>query len=90
MDVLTQSWECEVCKQLFTQGENLTRQKQKECEGVKTTIICQGEKERCMPSESEKVFYGESFSYAACQWLEYTSIETGRYIMLCAVMAGNA
>ena len=33
-----------------------------------------------MPRESEKVFYGESFSFAACQWLEYMLIETGRYI----------
>ena len=80
MDILTQSWECEVCKQLFTRKHDLRRHKELECEGVNTTIICQGEKVKRMPSESEKVFYGESFSYAACQWLEYMSIETGRHI----------
>ena len=29
--VLTQSWECEVCRQLFMRGENLTRHKENEC-----------------------------------------------------------
>ncbi|XP_057290938.1 uncharacterized protein LOC130613641 [Hydractinia symbiolongicarpus] len=33
-----------------------------------------------MPSKSEKVFYGEGFSYDACKWLEHMSRETGRHI----------
>ncbi len=33
-----------------------------------------------MPSKSEKVFYGESFCYAACQWVKYMPRETGRHI----------
>ena len=80
MDVLTQSWECEVCNQLFTRGENLARHKAQECEGVKTTIICPGKKVKRIPSKSEKVFYDESFSYAACQWIEAMAEQTGRHI----------
>ena len=80
MDVLTQSWECEVCKQLFTREYHLRRHKAQECEGVKTTIICQGKKVKRIPSMSEKVFYDESFSYAACQWLEAMAKQTGRHI----------
>ena len=80
MDVLTQSWECEVCKQLFTREHDLRRHKERECEGVKTTIICQGKKEKRMPSKSEKVFYDENFSYAACQWPEAMSEQTRRHI----------
>ena len=80
MDVLTQSWECEVCKQLFTREYHLRRHKAQECEGVKTTIICQGKKVKRIPSNSEKVFYDESFSYAACQWLEAMAEQTGRHI----------
>ena len=70
MDVLTQSWECEVCKQLFTREYHLRRHKERECEGVKTTIICPGKKVKRIPSKSEKVFYDENFSYAGCQWIE--------------------
>ena len=80
MNVLTQSWEYEVCKQLFTRGENLTRHKENECEGVKTKITCQGKKIKRIASMSEKVFYDENFSYAACQWIEEMSKETGRHI----------
>ena len=64
MNVLTQSWECEVCRQLFTRGENLARHKAQECDGVKTTIICRGKKVKRIPSKSEKVFYDESLSMA--------------------------
>ena len=80
MDVLTQSWECEVCRQLFTREYHLRRHKAQECEGVKTTIICQGKKVKRIPSKSEKVFYDESFSYAACQWIEAMAEQTGRHI----------
>ena len=80
MDVLTQSWECEVCRQLFTREYHLRRHKAQECEGVKTTIICQGKKVKRMPSKSEKVFYDENFSYAACQWIEAMAEQTGRHI----------
>ena len=31
-------------------------------------------------SKSEEAFYGESFSYTACQWIEAMSRETGRHI----------
>ncbi|XP_057316834.1 uncharacterized protein LOC130657857 [Hydractinia symbiolongicarpus] len=40
IDVLTQHWECEACKQRFNRAENLTRHKKNECEGKKPTIIC--------------------------------------------------
>ena len=33
-----------------------------------------------IPSKSEKAFYGESFSYTACQWIEAMLRETGRHI----------
>ena len=33
-----------------------------------------------MVNKSEHVFHDENFSYAACQWLEYMSEETGRHI----------
>ena len=41
LDVLTESWECEVCRQSFMRGANLTRHTENECEGVKTKIICE-------------------------------------------------
>ena len=53
MDILTQSFECEVCKQLFTRERNLRRHKESDCEGVKTTIICQGKKVKRMVNKSE-------------------------------------
>ena len=59
MDVLTQSWECEVCKQLFTRGGNLAGHKERECEGVKVKIICEGNKVKRIPSKSDKVFYDD-------------------------------
>ena len=80
MNVLTQSWECKVCKQLFTQEHDLRRHKENECGGVKTKIICRGKKVKRMASKSEKVFYDKSFSYAVCQWIEAMSRETGRHI----------
>ena len=52
MDVLTQIWECEVCTQLFTRERYLRRHKERECEGVKTTIICLGKKVTRIPSKS--------------------------------------
>ena len=33
-----------------------------------------------IPSKSEKVFYDENFSYAACQWIEAMAEQTGRHI----------
>ncbi|XP_057317023.1 uncharacterized protein LOC130658019 [Hydractinia symbiolongicarpus] len=81
MDVLTQHWECEVCTQRFTRSENLTRHKQNECEGIRTKIICKGDRVERMQSSSEKVFYPDKgFSYAACQWMEAMSKQTGRHI----------
>ena len=41
MNVLTQSWECEVCRQLFTQECSLRRHKEQECKGVKTKKKCE-------------------------------------------------
>ena len=82
LDVLTQSWECEICGQSFMRGENLTRHKESDCEGVKTTIICQGKKVKRISSKSEEAFYGESFSYAGCQWIEAMAEQTGRHIHL--------
>ncbi|XP_057290810.1 uncharacterized protein LOC130613491 [Hydractinia symbiolongicarpus] len=64
---------------MFTSSGDLTRHK-KICGGRKPTIICKGEKVKRMPSKSEKVFYGEGFSYDACEWLEHMSRETGRHI----------
>ena len=63
-------------------GENLTRHKESECEGVKTTIICQGKKVKRMVNKSDKAFYGgaSNFGYAAYQWIEWMSEKTGRNI----------
>ena len=82
LDVLTQSWECEVCRQSFTLREYLTRHKENECEGVKKTIICQGKKVKRMVNKSDKAFYGgaSNFGYAAYQWIEWMSEKTGRNI----------
>ena len=80
MDVLTQSWECEVCKQLFTRGDNLASHKERECEGVKVKIICEGKKVKRIPSKSEKAIYDDSYSYEACQWIECMSEKTGLHI----------
>ena len=33
-----------------------------------------------IPSKSEKLFYDDSYSYAACQWIECMSEKTGRHI----------
>ena len=33
-----------------------------------------------IPSKSDKVFYDDSYSYAACQWVECISEKTGRHI----------
>ena len=79
MDVLTQSWECEVCKQLFTRVKSLAKHMERECEGVKVKIICEGKKMKRKPSKSEKVFYADSYSNAACQWIECMSEKTGRH-----------
>ena len=82
LDVLTQIWECKVCRQSFTRGENLTRHKENECESVKKKIICEGKKVKRMVNKSDKAFYGgaSKFGYAACQWIEWMSEKTGRHI----------
>ncbi|XP_057310306.1 uncharacterized protein LOC130648282 [Hydractinia symbiolongicarpus] len=80
IDVLTQHWKCMVCKQRFTQVCHLARYTKKECEGKNPIIICKGKKVKRMPSKSEKIFYGDGFSYDACKWLEHMSRETGRHI----------
>ena len=53
---------------------------ERECEGVKVKIICEGKKVKRILSKSEKVFYDDSYSYAACQWIECMSEKTGRHI----------
>ena len=69
MDVLTQRWECEVLRQLFTREHHLRRHKENECEGVKTKIICEGKKVKRMVNKSDNSFYGgaSNFGYATCQ-----------------------
>ena len=58
MNVLTKSWECKVCKQLFTGEHDLRRHKENKCEEVKTTITCQRKKLKRMVNKSDKAFYG--------------------------------
>ena len=63
-------------------GENLRRHKENESEGVKTKIICERKKVKRMLNKSNKALYrgALNFSYAACQWIEAMTRETGKHI----------
>ena len=66
----------------FTLREHLTRHKENEWEGIKTTIICRVKKVKRMINSSDKAFYrgASNLGYAACQWIELMSEKTGTHI----------
>ena len=83
LDVLAKRWECKGCKQVFTKSCNLTKHLQDDrCNGGKTKEVCKGKQIKRVFSASDNVFYGgdTNFSYAACQWIEAMSEQTGKHI----------